>query len=173
MKGILRGGLLALLLGLLPAVPAVAPAAAQDVPEYHLKALLYFRLSQFVYWPPGVDVREGGVLCVVGENPFEGFLQKVSLRVGTRVLINPPVLSDCQLVFIARSERPRLSSWLRQLEILHVVSVSDIPGFASAGGMIELPLEGERVGIIINREVAQQRGLDFNAQLLRLARVIE
>jgi hypothetical protein len=39
--------------------------------------------------------------------------------------------------------------------------------------MIELPLEGDRVGIIINREVARQRGLDFNAQLLRLARVIE
>jgi len=54
-----------------------------------------------------------------------------------------------------------------------VITVSDIAGFARAGGMIELPLEGERVGIVINRRTAQKKGFEFNAQLLRLARVIE
>ncbi len=53
------------------------------------------------------------------------------------------------------------------------MTVSDIPGFARAGGMIELPLEGERVAIVLNRRAAQSRGIEFNAQLLRLARVIE
>ena len=56
---------------------------------------------------------------------------------------------------------------------LRLVTVSDIPGFAQLGGMIELPLEGERVGIVINRSSARKSGFEFNAQLLRLARVID
>lgn len=53
------------------------------------------------------------------------------------------------------------------------MTVSDIPGFARSGGMIELPLEGERIAIVINRRSAQKKAIEFNAQLLRLARVID
>lgn len=38
--------------------------------------------------------------------------------------------------------------------------------------MIELPLEGDHVGILINRGSAAKKGLDFNAQLLRLAKTV-
>jgi hypothetical protein len=54
-----------------------------------------------------------------------------------------------------------------------VVTVSDIPGFAKAGGMVELTVSGEHVGVMLNRRAAQKQGLEFNAQLLRLARVVE
>lgn len=39
--------------------------------------------------------------------------------------------------------------------------------------MIELPVEGERVAILINRRNAQKQGFEFNTQLLRLARGVE
>jgi hypothetical protein len=56
-----------------------------------------------------------------------------------------------------------------------VVTVSEISGFAKAGGMVELSLggAGSPVAILINRQSARQKSIEFNAQLLRLAKVVE
>jgi len=53
--------------------------------------------------------------------------------------------------------------------------VSDIAGFAKAGGMVEFSLggEGAAVSILVNRKSAQKQSIEFNAQLLRLAKVVE
>ena len=64
----------------------------------------------------------------------------------------------------------------RQLGRAQVVTVSDIDGFARAGGMVELavnPEGGNLLNILINRKAAQAQNIQFNAQLLRLARVVE
>lgn len=163
----------ALLLGLCCALP-VRAAYAQDVSEYGMKAVLFYRLAQFVYWPGGEAPPKPTVLCVVGKNPFassalqlrQGSNEQVEMRVA------PNDLNACHLLFIARSESANLDSWLNRVEGKRLITVSDIPGFAKAGGMIELPLEGDRVSILINRGSAAKKGLDFNAQLLRLARTV-
>ena len=77
---------------------------------------------------------------------------------------------------VARSEADHLRSTLRQLGRAQVVTVSDIDGFARAGGMVELavnPEGGNLLNILINRKAAQAQNIQFNAQLLRLARVVE
>ena len=86
--------------------------------------------------------------------------------------IAPADPSLCHFLFISRSESSNLESWLSRADGRLTLTVSDIPGFARNGGMVELPLEGERVGLVINRRSATKKGFDFNSQLLRLARVI-
>ena len=57
-----------------------------------------------------------------------------------------------------------------------VVTVSDIDGFARAGGMVELAQNPDGSGalsILINRRAAQEQRVQFNAQLLRLATIVE
>jgi len=150
------------------------PALAQEVSEYGMKAVLFYRLSQFVYWPAEEKAPNPLVICVVGKNPFAGSLKQLNQSVNNvEIRIAPDEANDCHLLFISRSESAKLDAWLSRTEGRRIVTVSDIGGFARAGGMIELPLEGERVGIVINRRAAQKKGFDFNAQLLRLARVIE
>lgn len=165
--------LFALLLGLCSALP-VRAAYAQEISEYGMKAVLFYRLAQFVYWPGGEAAPKPTVLCVVGKNPFAS--SALQLRQGSNEQIEmrvaPSDLNGCHLLFIARSESGNLDSWLTRLEGKRVITVSDIPGFAKAGGMIELPLEGDDVGILINRGSAAKKGLDFNAQLLRLAKTV-
>lgn len=155
---------------------AAAPPAAvgQGVSEYGMKAVLFYRLSQFVYWPGDDKTPAPLLLCVVGKNPFGTNISQLNQGVGNiEVRIGPADPMPCHLLFISRSEAGSLDAWLARTEGRRIVTVSDIPGFARAGGMIELPLEGERVGIVINRRTAQKAGIEFNAQLLRLARVIE
>lgn len=156
-------------------VLAAPPAAvAQSISEYGMKAVLFYRLSQFVYWPREDKAPAPLVLCVVGKNPFGASLNQLNQGIGNiEVRIAPADPGACHLLFISRSEAAGLDGWLARSDGRRVVTVSDIPGFARAGGMIELPLDGERVGIVINRRTAQKAGIEFNAQLLRLARVIE
>ncbi len=147
---------------------------AQELTEYSLKAVLYYRLAQFVYWPEDKPPPKPMQLCVVGTNPFGNALAQVDQSSGTaRFALAPSEIGNCQMIFIPRSESGSLNTWLERASNRQLVTVSDIPGFARAGGMIELPLEGERVNIVINRRSAQKQGFEFNAQLLRLARVVE
>ncbi|PKO30973.1 MAG: DUF4154 domain-containing protein [Betaproteobacteria bacterium HGW-Betaproteobacteria-7] len=166
-----RSGLLALLLS---SAALASPAQAQDVSEYGMKAVLFYRLSQFVYWPGAQPAPRPTILCVVGRNPFGNALNQIDASSGEVLIrIAPADLSACHLVFIPRSEASNLSSWLERAAAKQLITVSDLPGFARAGGMIELPLESERIGIVLNRSAAQGKGFEFNAQLLRLARVID
>ena len=159
--------------GVLATVLVPHALQAQDVPEYGMKAMLFFRLSQFVYLPGGERPGSVPVLCIAGSNPFGNALTQIAANGGAEVRPADANPAGCHLLFIARSEAPALERWLQRAEQKRVVTVSDIPGFARQGGMIELPLEGERVAIVINRRVAQRQGFEFNTQLLRLARGVE
>lgn len=161
----------ALLWLLLPA--SAAQAGPQEVQEYGMKALLFYRLPQFIYWPGGERPAAPLVLCIAGNNPFGPALAPLVSQGGGEIRQAGNELTGCHLLFIARSESGAVERWLGRAEQKRVVTVSDIPGFARQGGMIELPLEGERVGLIVNRRSAQKQGFEFNAQLLRLARGVE
>ena len=150
------------------------PALAQDPSEYNLKAVLFIRLAQFIYWPAEKSATPPLKLCVVGRNPFGNALSQADQSSqGIETVLAPADLGVCHLLFIPRSESASLNQWLERSSQRTLVTVSDIPGFARSGGMIELPLEGERIAIVINRRSAQKKAIEFNAQLLRLARVID
>lgn len=146
---------------------------AQDVSEYGMKAVLFYRLAQFVYWPAEEKRPSPLILCIVGKNPFGVTINQLNQDNSIEIRLAPGDPSPCHLLFISRSEAGSLEFWLSRTEGRRVITVSDIAGFARAGGMIELPLEGERVAIVINRRTVQKKGFEINAQLLRLARVIE
>lgn len=168
---VVRTALLPLIVG---SGALAAPALAQDVSEYGMKAVLFYRLSQFVYWPGTQPAPRPTVLCVAGRNPFGNALSQIDASSGdVSVRQAPADLAACHLLFIPRSESASLAAWLERTGGKPIVTVSDVPGFARAGGMIELPLEGGRVAIVLNRAAAQERGFEFNAQLLRLARVVD
>lgn len=170
--------LFSLLLMGISALPVHAQSAA--VSEYAVKSALLFRLPQFVYRPeqardPTLDV------CLLGSNPFGGALEKLAQTpidgrpVRILKLGNAADAGGCDFVFITRSETSNLENLLRRLGSYPAVTVSDIEGFARAGGMVEFALggDGAAISILINRKAAQKLNIEFNAQLLRLAKVVE
>lgn len=159
-------------------LPAWPQGAA--VSEYALKATLLFRLPQFVY-RPDEDRTQTQFLCVLGSNPFGGALERLAKTAGDGRSVrvwHPPTAGeagDCAFIFISRSEASHLDMILKRLARQAVVTVSDIEGFARAGGMIELALgdEGSAISVLVNRRAGQRQNIEFNAQLLRLAKVVE
>jgi hypothetical protein len=169
---------LALVCGL--ALSALALAQTAPVAEYAIKSALLFKLPQFIYRPE--PAREQPlVICLLGSNPFGAVPDKLASApidgrsVKFQKLSGTTEAKVCELVFIARSESGNLETILRQLSGLIIVTVSDIDGFAKSGGMVEFSLggEGSAVNILINRKAAQKQHLEFNAQLLRLAKAID
>lgn len=155
-------------------------AQGAAVAEYAVKSALLFRLPQFVYRPTAGD-EPMLTICLLGSNPFGGALEKLAQTPidGRKVWYRKPSstaeTNACAFIFVSRSEAGNLDSILRVLGKSSVVTVSDIEGFARAGGMVEFAVggEGAAVSILINRKAAQKQNVEFNAQLLRLAKVVE
>jgi hypothetical protein len=158
------------------------PVHAQDsaVSEYAVKSALLFKLPLFVYRPDAAD-EPLLTVCLLGNNPFGGALEKLAQtpvggrKVWYRRLSSLAEARACAFIFVSRSEAGNLDGVLRVLGRGTAVTVSDIDGFAMAGGMVEFAVggEGAAVSILINRKAAQKQNIEFNAQLLRLAKVVE
>jgi hypothetical protein len=159
---------------------AAGRAQSPGVPEQTLKAVLFYKLPMFVY-NASTDKRAQIGMCMLGESPLGNAIERLpaSLADGRRVelktITSTADASECEFIFIGRSEEGRIDSLLRRLNGRRLVTVSDNEGFAVAGGMVEFALRGDGSGIqiLINRKAAQKQGIEFNAQLLRLAKIVE
>lgn len=159
-----------------------AVAAQSDQPtEYAVKAAFLFNFTKFVEWPESVfeNSQSPIVIGIVGHDPFGDSLlniisgQKVQ---GRAVLVvkyrHGEDLRHCQVLFISASERLRAVEILSQLKEASVLTVSDIDGFAEAGGDMQFVMQENRVHFVVNLDAATQSKLRVSAKLLALARVI-
>lgn len=159
---------------------AGAPAAvATPSAEYQIKAAYLLNFARYVEWPAArLPPAQALRVCVLGRDPFAGALSALEGRqvngreVRVRQLEGADQAGDCHVVFIADSEERRLAAMLRMLASRGLLLVSDIDGFAEAGGSIGLVTEDGRVRFDINQASLQRDGLRASAQLLRLARSV-
>lgn len=161
--------LLSLASGALPAAPPPA--------EYQIKAAYLLNFARYVEWPAArLAAAQALRVCVLGRDPFGGALSALEGRqingreVRVRQLEGVDQAGECHVVFISDSEERRLGPMLRTLASRGLLLVSDLDGFAEAGGSIGLVTEDGRVRFDINQTSLQRDGLRASAQLLRLAR---
>jgi hypothetical protein len=156
-------------------------AAPTATTEYDIKAVFLLNFTRFIEWPvsDGVADNQPIVIGVLGDDPFgQGLDQAVrGERVNNRPLVvkrmtrlDDPV--NCAAVFISRSERHRVGEILERLKGKPVLTVSDIPQFAEAGGMVGLVSEGGKIRLRINVEVAKAANLAISSKLLRPAQIV-
>lgn len=153
---------------------------SQSVSENNLKAVLYFKLPQFIYLPVEHNPASQR-LCAMGGHAIVAAMEKVAQSIpdarGSKFQVVNSIgeASQCHVLFLSRAEVAGYDTILQRLDRARVVTVSDIPGFAKAGGMIEFAQNADRgsVQILINRKAARKQGIEFNAQLLSLAKIVE
>lgn len=159
---------------------ALASPTRAAVPEYELKLALLFNIAKFVTWP-----EEGGRddtlrFCVVGGNPFDDAARELEGRLVrgrsiavARLRIEDEAVQDCDIAFIDRERATQMGELLTALAAEPVLTVSDAPGFAEQGGVVGLSTRNSRVAIEINQRAQERSGLVINAQLLRMATLVE
>lgn len=166
---------LALIIGLAGSSLMAAPQPG----EYQIKAAYLINFARYMEWPAG-RLPAGAVLrlCLLGRDPFGGSLLALEGRpvqgreVRFRQADSLDQALECHIVFVSGSEERRLGLILRGLSGRGVLSVSDIEGFAEAGGGIGMVTEDDRVRFDINQAALTRDGLRASSQLLRLGRQV-
>lgn len=148
--------------------------------EYPLKAAFLYNFAAFVEWP---EPALGGpmdpfVVGILGADPFGAAIDEIVAgeQAKNRPLIvqrftDPADAANAHILFISESEAPRLAAILQHCRERPVLTVSDIPGFAAEGGVIEFRVENT-VRLHINVSAARSGQLTISSKLLQLAEVV-
>lgn len=184
-KGTLLPGLAALLWGLgvlcFLWFGGTAAHAEELSMESKLKVAFLLNFAKFTTWPPGAFSGPAASfrLCVSGDDPFGAALNDLEKKQveGRSIQIERfgnigKEMGRCHLVYLGLSEHNQLGRYLQATAGKPILIVSEIPGFARAGGMIELRKEEDRMGFVVNNKAAQEAGLQLSSSFLHLAQEV-
>jgi hypothetical protein len=157
----------------------VTPTFSQSFNEYQLKAVFLFRFTQFVEWPTKTAPDTSFSICVLGNDPFEGYLEETvrdeSVQNRKVTIAHYSKLEDvgrCEILFVSESERQRFKQITAQLKGRGILTVGDSSNFAQQGGMIEFTTEEKRIRLKINVDAARAADLQISSKLLRPATIV-
>jgi hypothetical protein len=162
-----------LLSSLCPAHTAQSPLG-----EYEIKAAFIYQFTKFMEWPHTAEPTEGPfTICVLGEKSFDGIIhqldsetvkdRKVEVRTSSDIIETN--LNGCAILYIGKSEKPRISKILDQVQNTSVLTVSDMQGFLEKGGIVNFFNEGNKIRFGINQKQAEKSGIKISSKLLNVA----
>jgi len=155
------------------------PVYAAQSDESSLKAVFVLNFAKLTEWPAGsTPDKNTFAIAVLGKTPPASFskLLKGQTVHGSTVTVNHidnlRQLNDSQLLYLHDVEPQRLAGILKELAHQPILTVSDMPGFCEAGGMIGLMPVQNRLGFEVNLAAVRKTRLSVSSQLLKLAKNI-
>ncbi len=159
-----------------------AAAAPEPVPdEYTAKATFLWNFTRFCEWPSNAFTSPNApfIVTVVGKNPFGSDLAEAfkgenvhGHPIQLKTVKNVDDLKQCHLVFIAASEKDRVGELLAKLKGAPVLTVSEVERFGQRGGLVNFYMDNGVPKFQINLNAFKASGLNIQAKLLRLARIV-
>jgi len=157
-----------------------APAETRPPTEYQVKAVFLYNFAKFVEWPDTAfsSSKAPVNICILGKNPFDAALDDIRDKTvrgrPLSIRMNPDIdkLNQCHILFISASEKNQLSYIIQRLNNASVLTVADMEGFTSAGGMINLVMQDNKVSFDINLKSARLAVLKISSRLLKLANTV-
>lgn len=155
-------------------IPAwVGSLRAEPVGEYAMKATYLYNFSLLVSWPDN-NPAEDFNLCLLG---YDNIGQAARMLEGKQIngrrlvvarLSTLAFIRKCHVLFIAEKEQSRLRSILKELGDDPILTVSEVRD--TAGTMITVYPENERLVFEVDQSQAKRTGLVMSSKLLHLAK---
>ena len=157
--------------------PAARMARAALDEEVQVEAAFLYNFTRFASWPETAFGAGGSslVIGVVGQSPFGGALE--GLRgvvqgghpIAVRTVSGVEGAGQCHLLFVPHGSCGEVDGLLGGLKGRSVLTVSDCPGFARAGGAIEFVVVNDTVRFRVNLEAARRANVKLSSQMLGVA----
>jgi hypothetical protein len=157
-------------------------AAQESAQEVNLlKAVFIYNFAKFTRWPEEqLNKPEHSItLCSYGNDFLAENLHMLNGKrlQGRSIVINHlhnevEELDHCHVLYFARSSQKQARDILESISSKPILTISEIPGFARLGGMIELTYDKDKIRFIINLKASRLSGLEISARLLDLATVV-
>lgn len=169
-----RSRAIGLCLVLLVALPQ--HVIAQDI--FNLKAALTYNFAKFTHWPETHLDSKVWQLCYLGEQYRDSFTAISSKKIANKALnvvelTDTVGVSQCDIVYIDASYRSLTQRLFLAISDQPILTVSDISGFVSQGGMIEVLSKDNRLQFIVNQQALDEAGLSISSQVLSLALTVK
>ena len=152
-------------------------AIAQDVTEPALKAAFIYNFARFTTWPADAPAGDSFTICVLNDAAVAAALERA---VSGKSLTERPIAVSmvaagapkraCRVLYMASLPVSQVASVVAELRELPVLTISNIDGFASAGGMTQFFFEHGQLRFRIHLESAKRAGLQISSRLLIMAR---
>lgn len=167
-----------ILCGVIPTLAMAMPLG--DTEEYLLKAKCISFTLFYTQFPKGDSTQPWNV-GVLGTHPFGANLSLVfsptttvkGRKVNLVFFRRGEEPKGVHVLYICRSEASRLDDVLEDVKGKPILTLSDIPGSAKRGVMVNLALEENHIRPEVNLRAARAVGLDFASSFLNFARVEE
>lgn len=156
-------------------------ADSSDSSEYLIKAGFIYNFAKLVEWPANGFVQPDSpiVIGILGTDPFGTIIDRTvgDKKIGGHRFVVKRLkwgmdFRDCQILFVSSSEYAHTDEIVRAARGLPILTIGEMPGFASRGGIINLTLEDDKVRFEVNVEAAKQANLNISSRLLALARIV-
>jgi hypothetical protein len=145
-----------------------------------VKAAWLSHFSKFIEWPNINDTTYTFVIKVLGDDEFEGSLDKIY---NSRSIKNKPVIIEyiddlkdighCHILYISSDKRRQVEDILDLVSKRPILTVSGKDGLGDKGVLINFYNEKNRIGFEYNLVAARSNDLEVSFRLLELARIIK
>ncbi|MGI1669485.1 MAG: YfiR family protein [Neptuniibacter sp.] len=150
------------------------------ISEQELKVVLILKIAKFSNWSARTDSTFN--FCLYRGLDYEDLLSRPTdqtsiggkpvrflfLKDNSRLLLN----QQCHVLFVTEDTASEVKQVLRKSSFSQTLTVSDFPGFAGLGGMVELSKRNNRYAIKIDLSVVRRSGIELSASLLEISTII-
>lgn len=156
-------------------------AVSQTAEEFSTKTAFMVKMSYFINWPESSILNKDNstfIICIEGSPKYFTSLEdwattgKIKKRPVTLKYINGDIseLSSCNILFITSNHN--LSSYLDIAREEKILTISDNPGNAQRGVIINFFNVKNKLRFEINIDEAKSLGFKISPRLLKLATII-
>ncbi|MCD4688925.1 MAG: YfiR family protein [Desulfuromonadaceae bacterium] len=151
--------------------------------EQQVKTAILYNFAKFVTWPEEAFTDDSSplIIAILGDDPLHKRIDSLEdKKIGNRsIAIHHWSRHDlkrrkkvCQILYVAASERKRLTEILTTIAAKPILTVSDLPGFAEKGGTLNFEKKHKNIRFAINLDACNQAGLNISSKLFPLATTI-
>ena len=162
------------------AISLYCPAQTTLPDEFQVRAAIIANVIRFVTWPASRNNPHAPIMVgLLGYDQQSVALEKYlnthaidGRSFEVRKLGRSDSFDGYRVLYVSPAERRRFEEIADSLSASGVLTISDDQTFAMGGGIVGLPVTGDRIEIQVNLIQAQQSGLVISSRLLALAKVI-
>jgi len=142
-----------------------------------IRSAMIYNFCKFVQWPESdLDTLVLGVMAAPDATLDFSSIQGKAVQdsyIKVRQVASSEDLAGCQLVFIPKGLEGQLQGAFAAAQAESILTISEIDGFCSQGGIIQLVERRGKLRFFINNKAAGESRLQLSSQLLKMAKIVE
>lgn len=148
-----------------------------DKTEDLIRSAMIYNFCKFVQWPESdLDTLVLGVMAAPDATLDFSSIQGKAVQdsyIKVRQVASDKDLAGCQLLFIPKGLEGQLQGAFAAAQAESILTISEIDGFCSQGGIIQLVERRGKLRFFINNKAAGESRLTLSSQLLKMAKIVE